>query len=517
MRTASSISLLSKVTVLAVLCGWSATASAAHRTSDARALAQSSDVSGQSANKAESPAPSVSAKDDASKDQPAPSGAEAPKAAVALPAVPGTEAVSAEQAGQVEAPPTPDPPSVLEVGIQRLPDTAYPQPLTRGLPYGSLSLTFHGLQWPYMPAAGKSPRFVVGVSGWGWVDTSFVKFAPWGEHPDLEGSKIRYWKQQSRLLLRVTPTYSLDDGYFIQGQVEMVGTGDQTLGRSAVGGQDTDDLWLRFGKWNKWDLQVGRFEGWEVFHLGMGLDQNTFERQGAFGGENSIYAISFYGLTDNQFRPQGAAGNMAFHYYPLRVLRFEMLGMAGSFGGPAYAARPVGILDLGWLKLKGGTEYSRESGLTPSIKNTTTKRGVAGAIQFVFLPHIEFGLNAAQGTVRVIDKNGALDSRSTLTRTTFGGFANVSNGSVKHPLLFGVGAMYTHTEDQNNLISTTDLVDKYWMLQSYAAVQYVAMQQLYIKLVAGYSRAHWASASTDPVQLFDDEMYSLRLRFALYF
>ena len=27
----------------------------------------------------------------------------------------------------------------------------------------------------------------------------------------------------------------------------------------------------------------GRFEGWEVFHLGMALDQNTFERSGAFG------------------------------------------------------------------------------------------------------------------------------------------------------------------------------------------------------------------------------------------
>ncbi len=26
------------------------------------------------------------------------------------------------------------------------------------------------------------------------------------------------------------------------------------------------------GHWNIWDLKVGRFEGWEMYHLGMGMD-----------------------------------------------------------------------------------------------------------------------------------------------------------------------------------------------------------------------------------------------------
>jgi len=106
--------------------------------------------------------------------------------------------------------------------------------------------------------------------------------------------------------------------------VELVGTGDQTLLRTNIGGQDTDDLYLRVGKWNSWDLMAGRFEGWEVFHLGMGLDFNTFERIGAVGPGEADNQIAFYGLTDNQFRPSGAAGNLAFHYYPLRILRFEL-------------------------------------------------------------------------------------------------------------------------------------------------------------------------------------------------
>jgi len=42
------------------------------------------------------------------------------------------------------------------------------------------------------------------------------------------------------MLLRVTPTFAIDREHFIQGQVELVGTGDQTLTRTNIGGQDTD-------------------------------------------------------------------------------------------------------------------------------------------------------------------------------------------------------------------------------------------------------------------------------------
>jgi hypothetical protein len=459
--------------------------------------------------------------------EPAKEQAVAPAAAPAEPAKSATSPAPASEAAVAgsasaeppkpvgEAQPALDSPAVAEIGIQRLPGSAYPTPQTRGLLYGSLWLTFHGLQWPYMPATAKGSRFVVGISGWGWVDTSYETFKPSASDPNNGPDSIKYWKQQSRLLLRVTPTYSLDDNWFVQGQVELVGTEDQTASRGDVGGADTDDLWLRIGQWNKWDFQVGRYEGWEVFHLGMGLDQNTFERLGAVGPGESNYGISFYGLTDNQFRPQGAAGNFAVHYYPLRILRVELLGMAGSLSGPAYATRPVAILDLGWLKLKGGAEYQK---VVAQQNDQTSKvsKGVGGAVQFVFEPHIEFGLNAAQGTVWDVDNKGQLNTAGSFTRTSFGGFANISNGSAKHPLIFGVGGLYTHTEDQNDQLHN-GVVDKYWLFQGFAAIQYVAFQQLYIKLVGGYSRGHWLVAGTDPATSFDNEMYSVRLRFSFYF
>jgi len=420
-------------------------------------------------------------------------------------------------AGSIPPPPesAAEAPPVTEIGVERLPGSAYPEPQTRGLKYGSLWLTFHGLQWPYLPAKAGRDRFVVGLSGWGWLDTAYEKFSPWGPNPSSEQSRIAYWKQQGRMLLRVTPIYSFDD-WFVQGQVELVGTEDQTVSRSDVGGADTDDLWLRFGQWNKWDFQVGRYEGWEVFHLGMGLDQNTFERQGAVGIGESAYAIQYYGLTDNQFRPQGAAGNMAIHYYPLPFLRFELLGMAGSLSGPAIATRPVAILDFGWLKLKGGVEWQRITGQQASDESNKTSKGIGGAIQLVFDPHLELGFNIAQGTIVSFNGTHQESLTGSLTRTSYGGFANVSNGSDRHPLIFGVGGLFSRNVDQN-AVAIPGVVDNYWLWQSFAAVQYVVFKQLYIKLVGGYSRGHWFTASTNPPLVFDDEMYSVRLRFSLYF
>ena len=449
-----------------------------------------------------------------------------PSTVLVVPVVPNPAVTSPAPAREATAvagsiPPAPEPaveaPPVTEIGVQRLPGSAYPEPQTRGLKYGSLWLTFHGLQWPYLPAKAGRDRFVIGLSGWGWLDTADVKFSPWGQNAAAIGQdQVAYATQQGRMLLRVTPTYSFAD-WFVQGQVELVGTENQTIQRSDVGGADTDDLWLRIGQWNKWDFQVGRFEGWEIFHLGMGLDQNTFERQGAIGSGDP--SVSYYGVTDSQFRPSGAAGDAAVHFYPLPFLRFEALGTVGSFSsGPVVATRPVGILDFGWLKLKGGVEWQRETAQNTVSQFETTSKGVGGAVQFVFEPHIELGLNAAQGTVVSIDPQGRPNRQGTFTRTSFGGFANVSNGSERYPLIFGVGGLFTRDVDQNALSSSAGIVtDDYWLWQSFAAVQYVVFQQLYIKLVGSYSRAHFQQATAIPAPTYDNEMYSVRLRFSFYF
>ena len=207
---------------------------------------------------------------------------------------------------------------------------------------------------------------------------------------------------------------------------------------------------------------------------------------------------------------------MAFHYYPLKILRFEVLGLAGSFSGPVYGTRPVAILDLGWLKLKGGLEYQKLLSFNPtSDKTDITNKGVGGAIQFVLAPHVEFGLNAAQGTVWAIDQRGGISPTGSFTRTSLGAFANVSNGSARHPLIFGVGSLMTWTENQNNI--QPNPIDSIWLYQGFIAAQYVVQNTLYIKLVGGYSRGHWSLAGDDPRVDFYNEVYSARLRLSFYF
>src|SRR5262245_46151704 len=51
--------------------------------------------------------------------------------------------------------------------IELLPASAFPEPQIRGIQDGSLSMTFHGLQWPYYPRTG------IGVSGYAWVDSGY--------------------------------------------------------------------------------------------------------------------------------------------------------------------------------------------------------------------------------------------------------------------------------------------------------------------------------------------------------
>jgi len=98
----------------------------------------------------------------------------------------------------------------------------------------------------------------VGISGSAWVDTGY-------ETNKSESSSVANsttYLQQARAVLRVTPTMSAGR-FFIQAQAELVGNGCQTTGTTCLnaGTVSTDDLWLRIGQWNVWDLKVGRFGG----------------------------------------------------------------------------------------------------------------------------------------------------------------------------------------------------------------------------------------------------------------
>ena len=246
----------------------------------------------------------------------------------------------------------------------------------------------------------------------------------------------------------------------------------------------------------------------------MGLDQNTFERKGAVGIGEALYNIAFYGLTDNQFRPPGAAGNMALHYYPLPhpPVRGSWAWSEAS-AGRRYATRPVAILDLGWLKLKGGVEYQHIGGQQASDETDMTSKGVGGAVQFVFDPHVEFGFNAAQGTIVAFDPRASGPRAASRAPASAGSPTSPTASDAPSDLRRRL-AVHANV-DQNAVVTRRgrQLVAVSGLRRRSVRV----IQQLYVKLVGGYSRGHWLTAGNDPPIAFDDEMYSVRLRFSYYF
>jgi hypothetical protein len=259
----------------------------------------------------------------------------------------------------------------------------------------------------------------------------------------------------------------------------------------------TDDLWVRVGKWDVFDITVGRFQGWEIAnHYGMALDQNTLERQGAaFPSTNTAKPTDGYGLSYFWDRQDNLLGAYAAHVYPTKYLRAELLGHFGAGSNPYVFSpnqidvRPAVIFDIGYLKLKAGYEYGTVSSQDAGHKEEgATRNGYGFAAQVVLDPYVEFGGSFARGFEDVLDKDGQADLNSSNTVGTFGGFLNASPGY--KPLVFGFGAFLNQWEDMriDNVpgphYGKVDTNDQ-WLL--FGAVQYTLWEQLYFKFVVSHA------------------------------
>jgi hypothetical protein len=447
---------------------------------------------------------------------------EAPPAPIAAPPAAATEVPPPSPPPSL-APPSPiqaaasaDPPPAAPASegggpgpVERLPPSAYPEEYTRGLYGGSLWMTFHGAQWPYYRRTG------IGVSGYGWMDNSYQRLRV-GE-PASPFVNSQDFLNQGRILLRVTPTYT-DGNFFVQAQAEIVANKDQSDTQPAPGIVDADDAFVRIGEWRKWDLQFGRFEAWEIYHRGMGLDINTQERLGAFDANNSPPDI--YGATFLFDRP-GRAGNVAAHLYPFRYLRFELLAQYGGLGVyNEIGGRPAAIYDIGWLKLKAAVEYQWLTAHQENDRSEQRNVGFAGAAQFVFTPFVEGGLNYGYADNRFYDLNGILDSTRTGLTSSVGFFANalpvdiIGRLAKRHwhnDLLLGVGLNYVAFANEHYNPNAGGFSDFLTNTQGFVALQYLVRKQFFVKLVGAYAKSRFEKAFS-PVPDFNDTMYSVRLR-----
>ncbi|MDP8999925.1 MAG: hypothetical protein M3O46_07415 [Myxococcota bacterium] len=385
--------------------------------------------------------------------------------------------------------------------IERLPASAYPSSPIRGIYGGSLWRTFHGMQWPYYPKPG------IGVSGYVWLDSGYEHIARGGQNDPSN----KFMVQQGRFVLRATPTWS-DGHWFVQGQAELVANEDQS--RAPPLQADVDDLWIKVGRWGAFDLQVGRYEAWEIYHRGMGLDRYTLEEQGVSeeNGNGLFQQPQLYGVTFAMYRPQ-SAGAAAIHVYPTQWLRFEAGGQYGNETGQnTWAVRPVAIVDGGWLKFKVGGEYQDRTDQKDGSPGELKQRGAGAALQFVVDPWVEFGVNGAYGLVDFTSQQGREDPAKTYSIYSTGAFANVRPGLEN--LLLGAGVNYSFKVDKqfDSALGRNQDFDQW---QVFGAAQYVLWKQLFVKGVFGYALANF-----NPNMMnisFKDEMLSGRLRLEYLF
>jgi len=385
--------------------------------------------------------------------------------------------------------------------VERLPSSAYPEPVIRGLYGSSLWLDMQGYQWPYYPRIG------VGVSGYAWNDVNY-KLTRIGDPGQSDHTTKLF--AQGRFALRLTPTYT-NGSWFVQAQTELVGSLETLDGvpRTPVTAY-TDDLWVRTGVWKSWDIMVGRFEAFPVYHLGMGLDLNTDERIGAYDGVHSSGQVPQpYLASYMYYRPVGPQ-NIALHLYPGNNLRIELLTQWGNDNLLNYlGARPALIYDLGWLKFRVAGEYQWRfpQDPAPASRNEQKNRGVAGSVQFVFAPWVEFGPNFGRAITDVWTPNSDLpDTGRSGDIVSYGGFLNARP---LEGMLIGVGGNYatftnlhTNTAGQNDRSTNT---------QYFASVQYLVYRQLFVKVVGGYAKTHFDFSFNNMVP-YDDDMFSVRLR-----
>jgi hypothetical protein len=416
-------------------------------------------------------------------------------------AVPSTSSVAPAPASSPETSANAIAPGIVE----QLPASAYPEPYTRGLYGGPLWLDLQGLQWPYTPRTG------VGISGYGWLDNTY-KYTRIGDPSQSPHTTVLF--QQGRFLLRVTPTYT-NGIWFVQAQGEIVALKDQYVADATTSQEiSADDVWVRTGHWQLWDVTVGRFQAFDVYPLGMGLDLNTDERIGAYDRLNSptpLYAADFM-----LYRPAGP-GNVALHLYPTRYLRLELLGQYGNVvgGENVIGGRPAGIFDIGWLKIRGALEYQYKFAQDPApgSKDTVRNRGGALSAQLVFAPYVEAGGNFGYAVIDEADTNngdaGNEDPQTSGNKISFGGFIDaVPFPGILPNLMVGGGGNYTKFHNLYTPSGETSY-EHFSNLQTYLAVQYLFYRQLFFKVVGGYAKSHFENIASG---VFDDDQFSIRVR-----
>jgi hypothetical protein len=307
---------------------------------------------------------------------------------------------------------------------------------------------------------------------------------------------------------------------------------------------NVDDVYVQFGSGKNWDLQVGRFMTWRVYHKGLGFDLYTLEDNGAseaYPISNEVFAVHTYEVDYIYLRNSPyvgeIAGRAAFHYYPLDNLGFELAtayGLADNRGTDTIGGRLAMDLRLPYAQFSAAGEYRSQFQTAPphAIQDAgmpterdvecaecgaTKNYGFGGGLSLFFSP-VSVGGNFAIGwdkkKLGTGDANGkpADDPAGSDRRMSFGGYFELDIGSLllDRALILGVGANRTEL--------VLDSFDKKFHVQSAAYLAYpLGLNNAMLKLVVSQAQADlYDSIDTEGSEYIDihPESTAVRLRFS---
>lgn len=366
-----------------------------------------------------------------------------------------------------------EPAPVEELGVEGPPD------MQVRLPGGPMPMRAH-------TDVGSVP---IALSGYFWADTGYMKRT--NARAGQYDSDVSY--AQGRFVLAAEYYQEYSD-MFATSKLELIGFVNEFTKSQFEA--HVLDAYVMLGQ-RAWDVQVGRFLAWEVYHRGQGIELYTAEEAGALGGP-ALYWLDYTRGHKNE------AGQLAFHLYPSDWLGIELAGVYGQESNQNnYGVRPVVDFHPGKLQLIAGFEYLTQQPQTTADKVEVTSMGFAAKLQYAF-PYVTVGADVAHASVDYTDIQGLTDSDKTFVKTSVGGFVNVDFpvGSV------GLGYHYTLQKNEQNEENTHQQ-----LFASY--LHKLPIEGLSLKLVYGFALAH--IEDSDVGSSWENNMHSVRLRVAYDF
>jgi hypothetical protein len=254
--------------------------------------------------------------------------------------------------------------------------------------------------------------------------------------------------------------FGADDRWFVAARGELVGWLRERGGYLI----NVDDVYGQVGKKGLWDLKVGRFQSWRVYHKGGGFDLYTIEDQGACVStpsscslESGTFGPHTYEVNYNYYRD--AFGRAAVHVYPTPWSGIEVLGLMGNADGPnTLGGRAAALVHFPYVRASAAVEYratrppKEPKPECPKCNNVSDSVGFGGGVELTLKP-VAAGVNVAQGHFDSYDTtSGALLTAVSAKRTSMGGYAEVDVGSFtfERSLILGFGLNRTEVLNKSN-------------------------------------------------------------------